>query len=570
MQPTAYFLLSVYKPLLALAAVLPFAWAISSVVEQDARRRRFLADVWGAVNVLVLLLGIVVVVFVPWFWLGWPLMVALYAGALTAYWKYRDGRLPPDEHFQLAAGRFAAAVAARKARKAFGEVTAVFQDAKGNKLQPPAKTDAQLPVHLGAEQVVVASLPARATRVDLIAGPEGHVHWRTIDTVRTRVETIPTPEATKVIDYLKKAAALDTKERRKRQVATLGMRAGDNVQNFRMTTWGSSAGQHLRLEHDRERQLTHELPKMGFLAQQLESLKEATDTSERPGGVVVVAMPTAGGLTSLALALLHEHDPYTFDIKTVEKLVERKLEGVTHQEWSLADGGADYAATVQTVVRRGPAVMLVSDLMEPGVGPILISRHSTSTLFYCLVPAESGPVAIQAFLKATGDSAAASKVFRAVIDGRTIRTLCSQCRQQFEATPEQAKRVHAPAGKPATLYKAGGQIQVKNHIVPCPACQGTGFVGATGAYEVLWPDERAVELLAAGDVVNAFQQMRRAHRSPLAQEVALSKVRSGETSLEEVARAFASRTPAKPKTAAAARPTTHSAPPTPPAKGAKQ
>jgi general secretion pathway protein E len=320
------------------------------------------------------------------------------------------------------------------------------------------------------------------------------------------------------------------------------MRAGDSVQPFRLTSWGTSAGQSLRIEHDRDKQLNKKIDAMGFLPNQLQALRDATD--KIAGGVVIVAVPPGNGLTTLGLALVERHDPYTMDIKTVEKVVERKLEGVTHNEWALGVDSADYATTVQSVVRRGPNVLLVSDLAEHGLAPVLISANSANTIFYALVPTESGAAALAMYLKNAGDHAAAAKALRAVVAGRAIRVLCKQCRQPFEATPEQAKRLGAPAGKPLTLYKMGGQVQVKNQILPCPECQGSGFVGVTGAYEVMRPDERAVELLTAGDVVNAYQQMRRAHRAPTAQESALFRVRSGETSLEEVARAFAPRTPA--------------------------
>ena len=545
MQPSVHFLISIYKPLLLFAAAVPFSLVISSVVEQDARRRRFMPDVWAGINLTVLVLGIACVLLLPWFWLGFPLMLLLYCGALFGYWKYRDARLPPSEHFDLLAGKWAAASAARKARKALGEVTVVFQDGKGKQLQPPSREDPRLPVHLAAEQVVVPSLPARASRVELVPGPQGHTVIRVVDTIRSKVSTIPSAESEKVIDYLKEAAGLDTKERRRRQVATLGMRAGDSVQVFRITSWGSTAGQTLRIEHDREKQLTKKLDEMGFLPAQLQAIREATD--KIAGGVVIVAVPPSNGLTTLGLALVQRHDPYTMDIKTVEKLVERKLEGVTHNEWSMGTDGADYATTVQSVVRRGPNVLLVSDLAEQGLAPVLVNPNSANTIFYALIPAESGAAAVAHYLKGANDNAAAAKALRAVIAGRGVRLLCKKCRQPFEATADQAKRLGAPAGKVLTLYKMGGQVQVKNQVVPCPECQGSGFVGVSGAYEVVRPDERAVELLTAGDVVNAYQQMRRAHRAPSAQEAALYKVRTGETSLDEVARAFAPRvTPAKP------------------------
>ena len=59
-------------------------------------------------------------------------------------------------------------------------------------------------------------------------------------------------------------------------------------------------------------------------------------------------------------------------------------------------------------------------------------------------------------------------------------------------------------------------------------------------------------MLVAGDIANAYQQMRRAFRTPLTQECALLKVRTGETSLEEIARVFAPKSPstAKPNSAA--------------------
>jgi type II secretory ATPase GspE/PulE/Tfp pilus assembly ATPase PilB-like protein len=96
-----------------------------------------------------------------------------------------------------------------------------------------------------------------------------------------------------------------------------------------------------------------------------------------------------------------------------------------------------------------------------------------------------------------------------------------------------------PSGKQVQLYKQSGKVLVKDQPVDCPTCKGTGFLGVSGALEVLVLDDEARRLLASGDVKAAYMQARRAHKSLSLQEAALMKVRAGETSLDEVRRVFA-------------------------------
>jgi len=555
-DPIAVNLVSIFKPILIFLTVLPYAWVISTVIEMDSRRRLLKPQLWASISITVLIVGLAAVLLIPWFWVGWPLMVLLFLATPYSYWKFRDARLPESQRFDLFAGKWAAMLATRKMNKAFSEVTASYQDSRGNKQTPPAKETPSFEIHINTERLLIPSLPARASRLELTPMGGAYVTVQTVDTIKSRRETYPSEAAVKMIDYLKSAAGLDIKERRKRQTAILKMKVGEGDMKFLLTTWGTTAGQILRIEHEREKQLSIPFEQLGMLPAQVQTLKDSI--ADVPGGVVLVLAPAGHGATTLAYGLLSRHNAYTSDIKTIERSVERLLEGIVQTPWIAGETTTDYAATLQTIVRRGPNVMMVSDIADPGTGPIFINPNSKETLFYIVMPTDSITAALGVYLKAVGDAKAGAGVLRAVVAGRLVRKLCPECRQEFQASPDQAKRLGGAPGKPLQLFRASGKIQVKNEIVECVNCQGTGFLSTMGVFEVIRPDDASRELLAIGKIADAYQQMRKAFRSPLAQECALFKVRGGETSLEEIARVFAPKVaaPVKPASGSTAVPAT--------------
>ena len=549
------FLLSFYKPVLILLAVVPFAWLASSVIEKDVRFFHFPLAGWNWALVGTLVAGLAAALFIPIFWVGWPLQVLMYAGLGYGYWKYRDSQVPEKDRFDLFSAKFRASMEARKTAKAFAGATIVFLDGSGNKVPVPPREDPMAEVHMAAEQMIATALPARARRIDLGPTPKGYVPIRLIDGIRHPQEPMSPELAMRVMDYIKRVAGLDVNERRKRQMKDMRIQAAGGRVTLTLTTWGGANGQALRIDVEREKQLSIAFESLGMLPAQVQALEDATrDVSQ---GVVLVAVPPGMGLTSLSYALIARHDPYLLNIKTLERLIERRVEGVEQEQFDATAPGADYSTKLQSLVRRAPNVMMVSDVQDPGTGKIITNANAGETLFYVCIPADSAVAAATAWARAVGDAPLAAARLRAIVVGRQVRTLCTECRQPYQASPEQAKRLGAPAGKPLQLFRAGGKVQVKNRIEECPACAGLGFVGTTGVFEVLQLDDAARKALAAGDVAAMYQAARRAHRTPMIQEAAMAKVCSGQTSVEEVARVFAPKAAAStgaPKAAGAARP----------------
>lgn len=540
------FLLSFYKPVLILLAVLPFAWLASSVIEKDVRFFHFPLAAWNWALAGTLVAGLAAALFIPIFWVGWPLQILMYGGLAYGYWNYRDKQVPEKDRFDLFSAKFRASMEARKTAKAFAGATIVFLDRSGNKVVVPGRDDPMAEVHMAAEQMVATALPARASRIDLGPTPKGYVPIRVIDGLRHPQEPLAPELALRVIEYVKKVAGLDANERRKRQSADMRIQAAGGRVNLTVTAWGGANGQALRIDVERERQLSLPFESLGMLPVQAQALEEASKDVTQ--GVILVAVPPGMGLTTLSYALIARHDPYLLNIKTLERRIERRVEGVEQELFDATAAGADYAMKLQSLVRRAPNVMMVSDVQDQGTGKIITNPNAGETLFYVCVPADSAVVAAAAWARAVGDATLASARLRAIVVGRQVRTICTECRQPYQASPEQAKRLGAPAGKPLQLYRAGGKVQVKNRIEECPACAGLGFVGTTGVFEVLRLDDAARKALASGDVPGMYQAARRAFRSPMMQEAAMAKVCAGQTSLEEVARVFA----AKPAAAAGA------------------
>jgi type II secretory ATPase GspE/PulE/Tfp pilus assembly ATPase PilB-like protein len=294
-------------------------------------------------------------------------------------------------------------------------------------------------------------------------------------------------------------------------------------------------GEAIRIDVDREKHLTIAADKLGAGEAQLKPLVDALFTD--PRGVVLVGARPGQGLTTACYAMLGRHDSLTSNVKTLERKHERIVEGVEHADFDPSK--SDYATQLQTIVRRGPDIVFVADAGEPGVGKVVCGANARNTLFYVALPSDSVPDMMAAWVKAVGDPKSAAETLRAVVAQRLVRKVCLTCRAQYAAGPAEQKMLAIPSGKQVQLYKQSGKVLVKDQPVDCPTCKGTGFLGVSGALEVLVLDDEARRLLASGDVKAAYMQARRAHKSLSLQEAALMKVRAGETSLDEVRRVFA-------------------------------
>jgi len=546
-------LLNPVTPVLTLAAYAPYAWLISSKIEKDATAFNLNKGGFGWINPALMAGGIIAVavgLLVPF--AGWLVTLLIEAGILVGYWKWRDKQVPAGKQFRLSMiSKLKERAEERKAQKNAAAANLVFLAGRGEKAKVPGKDDPLLEVHQAAERVLGEAIAARASRtqVQSLQGSVGVVD--VVDAMPVKRDALTAELGGKVMDYIKKHAGLDVNERRRRQVGKVTVQTSLGSKELTITTSGSTTGQSMRIDFNRDEQLKRDFADLGFTKQHLALLEPTRDLPGREG-IILLCAPTGFGLTTMAYAMLSRHDAFTSSVKTLERSVDLRLDGVDQLQFD-PTSQSDFATTLRSIIRRGPDVVFASDVADPGTAKVISDASGNQVLTYVGLPVDGVQLALAHWIKAVGSAGDAARGLKAVVSQRLLRVPCPACKIMGPCSADQAKRLGLPAGKTIELARASGKVLAKNgREEACEVCRGTGYFGLTGIHEVMPIDDEARKLLSRNDIAGAYQHARRNLRMMLMQESALMAVRDGRTTVEDVARAFAAVKPATP--AAGAKP----------------
>lgn len=536
-QPVSAFLVSWWKMILIVAPFVPWAWLLSTKLDKDARYFHLNYHMWNGIHLGAGVAALVAMLLIPTFWASWPAGVIILLSPILVYWKVRDQAVPETQKFKLTGEGIAAKVKQRQQAKAAKQALLQFIDPKGQTRKVPLKDEPLFPIHMVAEDILGPALAARSSRVDVAITNNGAAVRQTIDGIQYKRENINADAALKMMDYLKDIAGLDVGDRRKRQAGEFKLKGPQGEVTVNLTVAGSSSGQSVRLDFDRVKRLAKPFDGLGLLGPQIEALRQLEPQHNRHG-IVLVGAPSGHGLTTSAYSILARHDAYTSNVKSIEREISVHLLGVDQVLWDPNNPDIDFATNLQSMLRRDPDVVMVAETRDHETAAVAAAPGMQGPLIYIQQPLPTIPDQIRDWVKKVGDVKDATRALRAVTNQRLLRSLCPNCRQAYQPTPEQLKKLNLPAKKVSQLFRASGKVQVKNKIEDCPVCQGTGYLGQTAAFEVFMVDDEARRLLATGDLKTALAHARRNNMFYL-QEAALSKVISGETTLDEVVRVTA-------------------------------
>ncbi|MGD8786495.1 MAG: ATPase, T2SS/T4P/T4SS family, partial [Phycisphaerales bacterium] len=286
------------------------------------------------------------------------------------------------------------------------------------------------------------------------------------------------------------------------------------------------------------------LSDIGLMPEQYGRLEQFRQIKQ---GVFIISGPKKSGITTTLYALLRGHDAFINNINTLERQPSNKLPNITQHVFNLSDTGTTtFAKKLQSVVRMGPDIVGVGECEDAGTAQIACAAAQDMKIMYVALQADSVIQALAKWLKFVGDRQLVAGTLLGISNQRLLRILCKECKQAYAPDKELFKKFNISAEKTKVLYRAGKEIYDKRgKASTCQHCQGTGYFGRTGVFEIITLDNELRKTLSrTKSLPEIGAQFRRAKMLYL-QEQALRKVISGTVAINEMIRVLSASKKAK-------------------------
>ncbi len=347
-----------------------------------------------------------------------------------------------------------------------------------------------------------------------------------LDGVLHEVMSVPRRMQNGVISRLKVMAELDIAERRVPQDGRIGLVVGGKPIDMRVATLPTVYGEKIVMRLLDKSNVMLNLTDLGFSDKALKRYKRSFT---RPYGAILVTGPTGSGKSTTLYATLNIINSPEKNVITVEDPVEYRLNGINQVQVN-SKAGMTFAAALRSILRCDPDIVMVGEVRDRETASIAIESALTGHLVLTTLHTNDAPGALSRLTEMGIEPFLTSSAVDCVLAQRLARRLCSECKEPYEPSQEMLKKNDFPPEvfemEKVTLYRPKG----------CSRCNGTGYKGRLGIYEVMIVSEAIRRLTVERKSGDEIARVAQAEGMKNLREDGIDKVLAGQTSIEEIAR----------------------------------
>ncbi|HKF55577.1 MAG TPA: type IV-A pilus assembly ATPase PilB [Blastocatellia bacterium] len=356
---------------------------------------------------------------------------------------------------------------------------------------------------------------------------EFRVRFR-IDGVLYNIMNPPMKMRDAITSRLKILARLDIAEKRLPQDGRIKLRVKlDNRSrelDFRVSSLPTIFGEKIVLRLLDKENLRLDLTQLGF---EVESLDRFQRNIAKPFGMVLVTGPTGSGKTSTLYSALQSLNTPDTNIMTAEDPVEYNLVGVNQVQMKESIG-LNFAAALRSFLRQDPNIILVGEIRDFETAEIAVKAALTGHLVLSTLHTNDAPSTISRLMNMGIEPFLVATSVNLIQAQRLVRRICKECKAEVRVPVEAIIDVGFPPSeaKDVKAFKGAG----------CSACNGTGYKGRVGLYEVMEVSDDMRELILIG--ASGLELRKKAiEQGMLTLRLSgLEKIRQGLTTIDEVVR----------------------------------
>ena len=331
---------------------------------------------------------------------------------------------------------------------------------------------------------------ARVNASDIHFEPQEHalvVRFRIDGVLHVQVEADPRIISALIV-RLKLMAQLDIAERRLPQDGRISIKSGESRFDIRMSTMPTQFGESIVLR----------LLRQGGKRKQIQDLMPAWACEgflraiRAPHGIVLVTGPTGSGKTTTLYAALETLNQTSVKILTAEDPVEYRLPGINQVQ--INDKiELTFARVLRSLLRQDPDILLVGEVRDNETADIAVRAAMTGHLVLSTLHTNDAPSTPVRLLDMGVPGYMIASTLRAVVAQRLLRVTCLYCAEAYEpAVDERAWLAHHASADELSLanFRRGRG---------CSRCNGVGFSGRRGVYEMLEMSQTLTDALQRDD-----------------------------------------------------------------------
>jgi len=348
-----------------------------------------------------------------------------------------------------------------------------------------------------------------------------------VDGVCFEVENPPKSLQGSIISRVKIMSDMDIGERRRPQDGRIRMKLLGRDIDLRVSALPASHGPSVVLRILDKESVLLGVQDLGFGDDDYRRFKTII---KRPNGIFLVTGPTGSGKTTTLYAALNELNTPDRKIITAEDPVEYSLAGINQAEVK-EQIGMSFARILRAMLRQAPNVILVGEIRDIETAQIAIQAALTGHLVFSTLHTNDAPSAITRLIDIGVQPFLVSSSVQAIMGQRLLRRVCANCKQPYEPEPFELRAVGLSQEDVAhvTLYRGAG----------CAECNGTGYRGRVGAFELMEMDTQLREMAFHKAPTNRIRDQAVASGMRTLTNDGVRKVLQGVTTIEEVLRVTA-------------------------------
>lgn len=305
--------------------------------------------------------------------------------------------------------------------------------------------------------------------------------------------------------------------------------------DLRVSTLPTVNGEKIVMRiQDKSRKIP-DLPDLGISGISLKNLEAALAC---PNGIVITTGPTGSGKTTTLYSALTRLNKIDVNILTIEDPVEIQLDGL-NQSQVHHEIDYSFATGMRAALRQDPDIMMVGEIRDKETADTAIEASLTGHLVLSTLHTNSAVESLTRMINMGVQPYLLASTVELIIAQRLVRKVCQNCKQEAQITPELKEVVK----KALENLHAEGEVDPKliedlkfYEAKGCDQCNGIGYRGRIGLYEVFRMNNDIRTLLLKGGNTLEIQDVAQKHGMVTLEQAGIIKALQGVTTLNEVYR----------------------------------